>query len=153
MNFPAPQYLPPEALLDEHHPHNTGFFRQLNSIKRAMVTAQSHMKQKHVEIIKQASLGTRNKDIAEELGVHAATVGKVIRSEQGKELLTLIRHLSALNEGPSSEQRKRTLWEIVVDNQDDEPKTAIAAIAEMNKMDGIGKEINATLFPKGALDG
>jgi hypothetical protein len=160
--IPEYKYLPPEELLDRYHPNNSEFFLAMQRAKQALVAQQATMKPLHVEIVKQHFRGKRNVDVAEELDITAGTVSKVVNSAQGKNLKFLLQHFAGLNEGPSQEHRKRVLWEIVIDNQQHEPKTAIAALQEMNKMDGIGNApppdsevkiiINQQLLPKGSLD-
>ena len=60
--------------------------------------------------------------------------------------------------------RKNILYQILVDNQETDPRVAITCIQEMNKMDGVGKEdlnkqpsqvtivINQDQMPKTVLD-
>jgi predicted transcriptional regulator len=153
---------PVSEMIDQYHPMNSEFHKQSDAIKNSMVDLQMEMSNRDVQAVKLASKGLIQKQIADEIGVCSITVSKLMKQEKSIELLSLIRHLSALHEGPTAEHRKRVLWEITVENKLGEPKTAISAIAEMNKMDGIGKEkadtniniqINADMFPRGALDG
>ena len=155
-------YRPVSEIVDHYHPMNSEFHRQSDEIKNSMVDLQMQMSNRDVKAVKLASKGMPNKQIAAEIGVCGLTVSKMMKKKDPIRLLSLIRHLSALHEGPSAEHRKRVLWEITVENKLGEPRTAISAIAEMNKMDGIGKEkadtniniqINADMFPRGVLDG
>lgn len=155
------QYLPPEILLDRYHPSNERFFKDTKALERALVAASQKAGVRNTQIAKMAHRGVRTKDIAKELGFAPATVSAVKRTPAYLSIVSLMEYLSQLREGPNIDHRKRTLWEIVVDNKNVDPKTAIAAMQEMNRMDGVGKQIqdtkievtiNADLMPRGALD-
>lgn len=155
------QYLPPEVQMDEYHPANQQFFKDLKALERALVDISQQLGHRHTQIVKMRHKGMRPTDIAEEIGVTATTVSVVTKKPLAQRMLALLEHLSQHRDGPNIDQRKRTLWEIVVDNQETDPKTAIAALQEMNKMDGVGKDrvdskievtINQNLMPRGALD-
>lgn len=152
----------PELILDKHHPDNHEFFRQQRSLQRLIVHTSSKMKSRHIEVAKRLLKGERNTDIEEQMGLPPGSVSRMKGRKDVNELIGLLRHLQALHEGPSVELRKRMLYEIAVDNQQLEPKVSIAAVQEMNRMDGVGKEktdtsINITInnqqLPRGALDG
>lgn len=157
----AQKYLPPEILLDSYHPANQQYFQNIHNLERALVAASQDAGAKYTTIAKLHHRGMRNKDIAEEVGCHATTVSNALKSDKVKKINTLLFYLANLRDGPNLEQRKRTLWEIAVDSKELDPKTSIAAVQEMNRMDGVGKEkhdtkievtINQQLMPKGALD-
>lgn len=158
----AQKYLPPEVLLDEYHPANTTFFKNIRQLEQALVAASQAAGSATTTVAKMNLRGVTNADIADELGFKREKVARLLRSPEGKKLKTLLYYLQHLREGPNIEQRKRTLWEIAAKNQEEDPKTSISAIQEMNRMDGVGKEkidqninvtINNQLLPKGALDG
>jgi|TARA_R110000787_G_scaffold72134_1_gene160864 hypothetical protein len=157
----AQNYLPPEILLDEYHPANQQYFQNLKTLEKALVAASQDAGAKYTAIAKLHHRGMRNKDIAEEIQCHAQTVGKALKSAKVKKINTLLFYLASLRDGPNLDQRKRTLWEIAVDSKELDPKTSIAALQEMNRMDGVGKEkhdtkievtINQALMPRGDLD-
>mgnify|MGYP003647305315 CR=1 FL=1 len=151
----------PEMALDKHHPNNAEFYRQQNTFKRLIVMQSMKMKDSHVQIAKLLIKGNTNVKIAADLKLHLQTISNVKARDDVKEMVSLLHHLAILNEGPSIEHRKRILYEITVDSQELEPKTSIAAIQEMNRMDGVGREkidtainitINNDTLPRGALD-
>ena len=160
-NLTSANYLPPELLADKHHPSNSEFFRNLRSVELAMVDAAQKAGDRDTQIAKMHHRGMRNIDIAEELGIHAGTVCIALRRPETQKVLWLAQYLTMLREGPTLEHRKRTLWEMANENQQSDPKVSIAAIQEMNRMDGVGKErpdtkieviINGSLLPRGKLD-
>lgn len=160
--IPDAEYLPPELLLDEHHPANADYMQNLNSVKRLIVTQTVKMKPAHVDIVKRKIAGAQNKVIAEELSVTPVTVGKVLARDDAQRLRALLEHYNLAMDGPNDAHRRRMLWEIAVDNQQLEPKVSISSIVEINKMNGtynaaakdtaINITINNTLLPKGKLD-
>lgn len=155
------RYLPPDVLLDKYHPANAQFFKDTKALERALVAASQRAGVRNTQIAKMSHRGVRTKDIAKELGFSPATISAAKKTQPYLEIVSLMTYLSQLREGPNIEHRKRTLWEIVVDNKNADPKTAIAAMQEMNRMDGVGKQtndtkievtINADLLPRGKLD-
>jgi hypothetical protein len=151
----------PETTLDPYHPNNTSYYQQHNMLKRLIVAQSSKMKALHVKVAKGVMKAIKNKDIALELNLEPTTISNIKHRDDVKELINLLYHLQALHEGPSIESRKRLLFEITIDNKEAEPKTSIAAIQEMNRMDGVGREkldtainitINNDTLPRGALD-
>lgn len=155
------KYLPPEVLMDEYHPSNTTYFKNLKHLERALVAASQNAGMKYTAIAKLHHRGRTNVAIAEEMQMQPGTISTILRKSKVIDILTLLTHLTQLRDGPNIDHRKRMLWEIAQDNQQLEPKTTIAAIAEMNKIDGIGKDkqdtkveitLNQTMFPKGPLD-
>lgn len=165
--FPDYSYAPPELLVDRYHPSNSAFFAEQKKLRLLISAKCSQMIAWHVQAVKMRLLGRSNIEIAEELGHAPATVSGVISSDKGKELLTLLHHMQQLNEGPSIDHRKRFLWEIAMDARESgeakDLNISIAAIKEMNRMDGVGNPntqnnpqvtlvINQSLLPRGALD-
>jgi len=160
--------LPPEALLIPNHPANDDYLRDVAMLKRLIVTSSNKMTPKHVEMVKKYHLGKRKVDIATEMNVTAATVGRATTSENGKKLLALLKHLALLIEGPRDGQRRHFLWRIALANELKDPRVAISAVAEINKMTHQDKAlelggnslggnvvqivINNDNFPRGALD-
>ena len=151
----------PETALDPYHPNNTTFYQQQNTFKRLIVAQSTKMQANHVKVAKGVMRAVKNKDLALELKLAEGTVSSIKNRDDVKELINLLYHLQALHEGPSIESRKRLLFEITIDNKESEPKTSIAAIQEMNRMDGVGREkldtainitINNDTLPRGALD-
>ncbi len=160
------EHLPPECLLDEYHPANHQFYKDLTQIKRQILATGNTMPTKQREAVMLHRSGMKTKQIAERLALNPATIRKYIKQPESKRLHALLDHLSMQNDGPNVEHRKGILYRITVDNQDKKPRVAIAAIQEINRMSGIYNEssgtlggsnvvniqINGELLPRGQLD-
>lgn len=145
--LPPREYLPPEQVLDEYHPHNSEFFRQQQQLKFNIRHIGLGMKPYHIQAVKLHLRGEKNVDIAAELGLTPNTVSQILARQDVRNLKAAMLQLNALNDGPSIEHRKNKLWQIAVNNEAADPKTSISAIAEMNKMDGIGKDASIKINP------
>ena len=160
--IPDAEYLPPELLLDVHHPANADYMQNLNSIKRTIVARTMTMLPRHVDIVKRKVAGVSHADIAIELSVAPQTIGNILKRQDALELRALLEHYNLAVDGPNDAHRRRMLWEIAVENQQLEPKVSISSIVEINKMNGtyntaakdtaINITINNNLLPKGKLD-
>ena len=157
-----PEYVPPELLLDKYHPHNQEFFRQQQHLKASMVNKSLRMRPPHVQVAKMRAKGQNPKEIAQEIDRTPQYVSHVSQRQDVKELMALIHHLHALNEGPTAEHRARMLWELAVDAREDgDTANSKACLAELNKMAGsyhtkpdtaTNITINNQYFPRGSLD-
>ena len=160
------QMLPPELLLDEHHPANDQFIKDLKQIQRMVVTAQAKMKQSHVQMVKARVQGERPTDIAERMGVTVQTVSNATNSKPAQRLSALLAHHQLAIEGPTNAQRANMLWRIAKGNEKLQPRTAISAVDTLNKMSQahydqqqnttqgnvINIQINQNQLPKTSLD-
>lgn len=168
IHIEEPHFLPtPESILTKDNPMRDPLLRDIQHIKRAIVARSQSMKREHVEIIKRTHAGEKTRAVSEAVGLTPATVNKVRKSKDGQELMVLLMQLTLLMDGPLEMQRRHMLWRIACENEIENPKVAIAAIAEMNKVDyqkaclekgmtGAGTVeivINANQLPRGALDG
>ena len=162
ITIPDVEYLPPELLLDEHHPANAKYMQSLDSIRRLIVSQTRKMTMWHVEAVKMRVNGSNNTEIAERYGKAVGTVSATLGRHDAKELRATLQHYNVSMDGPNDAHRRRMLWEIAVDNQHMEPKVSISSIVEINKMNGtynaadkdtaINITINNNLLPKGKLD-
>ena len=156
----------PEIEENRFHPMNDQFNREIKHIQSIVMAHQRKMTPKHVNVVKQKFAGNTNVKIAEAVGYTPDTVGKIVNSANGLRLLNLLRYIDSAMAGPSAAHRIAVLNRIVVRNEEDNPKVAITAIAEMNKMDmnlhaknledvptTTNITINQNYFPKTALDG
>ena len=129
------QLLPPEMLLDENHPANDEYLKKVRRIEQWLVYESTKVKPKHLAIIKAWAAGQKQKIIAEQQGISAQTVCRVVNTAQGQKIIALLAHLVQLLEGPQEAQRRAMLWRIAQDNELDSPRTAITAIEAINRMD------------------
>ena len=127
--------LPPEALLDPHHPNNDPYIQNVKSLER-LITAQAKLlTPRQLQIVRMFNAGQKPKDIATQLKCHPQTVYNNTNSPKGKKHISLMRrHLTAV-EGPNTAQRRAMMWRIAQDNEHEEPKTAIQAINTLNTME------------------
>lgn len=155
--------LPTELLLDPYHPSNDKFYESIKSIQR-LVNAITHgWPQSKTEALRLVHQGMNDTQVGKRLKIGSQTIGRYRKSQQGKDLLQLYRHLQQLRDGPQLDHKKSFLWRIAVDNEENRPRISIAAIQEMNKMSGSYAEqnaasnvfniqINSELLPRGQLD-
>ncbi len=153
----------PALLLDEYHPANQDYMRNLEDIKRLIVAQSAPMNPRTVEVVKSRLLGASNKEVGAKLKMTTASVTRHFNKPDAQVLAASLRHLTMAIEGPMTMQRRAMLWEVALDAKDSSDyKVIIAAIAELNKMDGtydtekatgdINITINNELYPRGELD-
>lgn len=135
--------------------------KSVNHLKGLLVSHEKQCRHRHTLIAKDHFKGMSNIKIAEKHGVVPTTVSSVLRRKEIAYLVSLLRHYSALWDGPTIQERKRELWEMAVDNKKNDPRVSIAAHKELSAMDGVYKQdiapkveitINAVAFPQNKLD-
>lgn len=158
--------MPESLILADGHPANDQYLRDITTCKRQIMDASASMTGAQVQMCKSFHQGKSFKEIAEAVGCTPTTVSKHCKSDKGRRLISLLRHLALAIDGPADAQRRHTLWRIAMNNEDEDPRISISAISEINKMThqekllesgqaGAGKFeiiINSTAFPKGVLD-
>jgi hypothetical protein len=153
--------IPIEHQIDKYHPDNQPFMQLVNQNKRLIVHHTAMCRPAHIEILKLHIKGRSNVDIAEHMKRSQGNISLILRRPEVQKLKQSLTHLATLYEGPSIEMRKRYLWEVAIDNKEDDPRVGIQALKEMNSIDGVGKEkqeskieitINTANFPRGTLD-
>ena len=156
-------YVPASQQDDKYSPLQDKYVIAVHTLQREVAAKCGEMPPKHVEIVRKWHAGQPQTEIADELGMKSRYVNNIVRKKRSKELLALMHLLRARMDGPNFEQRMNMLWRMAVDNEADRPKTAITALAEINKMVGIGQEkgdgtgqinivIQNGVLAKGALD-
>ena len=65
----AQKYLPPEVLLDEYHPANTTFFKNIRQLEQALVAASQAAGSATTTVAKMNLRGVTNADIADRKSV------------------------------------------------------------------------------------
>jgi len=159
------QLIPPQLLLDEHHPANDEYLKNIKHIERAVVSAQSKLKRTHVHMVKARLHGESVIAIAERYNVTPQTVSAAVNKPNAKKLAALLSHHQLAIEGPTNAQRANMLWRIAKDTEQNQPRTAITAVDTLNKMTlaayeqkannqspTINIQINQQNLPKTALD-
>lgn len=130
---PLPAGLP----LDPDHPHADPYLQNLHALQRGIVAASAKLSPKKLAAARAyAASPSTYTDIAYEAKVNPSTVSKWIKQDADtRHLIALLRHYKAAIDGPNLAQRSNLLWRIARDNEKIEPRTSIAAIAELNRTD------------------
>ncbi len=139
------EYLPPDLLLDMTHPATSVYMSNVAMLKRRILEQSCGMSPLHIEVAKLAHKGMKHVKIADRVEVVASTVGNILKRPQTRRLSALMQHLSMAIDGPRESQRKFELWSMFLDNKKDDPRVAISAMAEYNKMCNNRESIDAGL--------
>lgn len=156
----------PEIEENPFHPMNDQFNKEVKHVQNIIMAHQRQMKVKHVKVVKMRFAGHSNAKIAEMTGYSENWISKVVKRADCQRLLGLLNYIDAAMAGPSVSHRLAILTRIIIRNEEKNPKVALQAIAEMNKMDmnehnkGLTDmptttniTINQNYFPKTPLDG
>lgn len=136
------ELLPAEYLVDPYSPVGDKFFQRLELLRKQIVAASADLvRDKHIEVVKLHFIGRSRAEICEETGYVSGTVGQILKRDDARRLLNLMRLLSLTESGPTEMQRKDLLWRIAVDNEKKDGRLAVAAIGEINRMEGTGSVI------------
>lgn len=134
--------IPTEYLLDEH-PMNDHYLADIEKLKRQIVRHSDKLRPAQVKAVKFKHRGYSNTAIAEKMGKKPANVSQMLLNPNCRQLLALLRYLQLALEGPQESQRRAMLWRIAEANEQDDPRCAISAIAELNKMDNNAQTLEA----------
>ena len=156
--------LPPELLLNEDHPDNDQYLKNTRLIQQQIVAQSARMRPKEIESVKMAHQGLNYVEIGQRLNISPQTASKYLKKEHGQRLKALLAHYDAAIEGPHRAQRKAMLWRIARRAETEDPRVAISAVAELNKVEEAQNQvistggttqivINTQQLPRGALDG
>jgi hypothetical protein len=140
-----PNKLPANMLAMPHHPSADAYVEGLRGIQRAIVEQSLSMKRKDVLMVKMFHKATPKSQIAKELKCTPQTIEAKVRSDAGQKLLALLAYYQEAIDGPNEALRRNILWRVAAKNEDIAPKVTISAVAELNKMDNIGKDALANL--------
>ena len=137
MDLAPTEYIAPELALDEYNPENQEFHLKSRRFKQLIVLQQAKCRPHHIEVAKQHHRGVRSGEIANSLKLMPSTISNILRRPEVKHLIDLLRLYGGHMSGPTMDHKRHILWEIVIDNKEADPKTAMQAIDQMNKMDGV----------------
>ena len=151
-----------EATDDPYSPLRDDFFKSIRAIRAKIANRSAKLKPSVIQIVKCRFQGKSHDETAKLCGISVETAMRVMATDDAKELTALLHLLRMTEDGATEKQRLNMLWRIAVDTEKERPKTSIAAIAEMNKMQGINGGgdgggnltvvINNAVLGKGALD-
>jgi len=155
--------LPADLLADTDHPANDAFMLSVNNIQRRIVAHCQTMPRTHPEIVRLVHQGLNNEEIRNRTG--RSNTPAIMKKPASKRLLALLQHYQTALDGPNIAQRRNMLWRIAQREEIDGPKTAISALAELNRSDTAlqpleqGRSggqtvitINQNILPRGKLD-
>jgi len=129
----------PEHLRDnEYHPAADKYMHSVREIQQALVTVSRSMKPIEVNAVKLHHQGETNTHIAEVVKRSGSWVSKAIDTVKARSLLSLLGYYREAIDGPKDAQRAAMLWRIAIDAEEANPRTAIAAVGELNKMKALG---------------
>jgi len=133
---PTDEDLPSEVLLDPHHPANDAWYRQKRRIHESIKALEMLLQPKQVHAAKLFHTGNNFTQIAQKLHLTPTTIANYINQPNIQRLVSLLLHAKDQHDSVNAQHRKALLWRITVDNEHDAPNLAIAAIKEMNAMEG-----------------
>ena len=156
--------LPDVILANPNHPSADAYIKDLKVVQQQIVDQSLAMDKKTVLAAKAYHTGKNYTDIAKAIGRSAQWSAKAIKTEPAQRLIALLAYYQEAVDGPNEAQRRAMAWRIAVANEHNQPKTSLAALETMNKMDALEREaknnssgnvtviINQQQMPKGALD-
>ena len=130
----------PDAVADEYHPSADRYLQNIKEIQRAIVSQSRGMSPLAVQAVKGYHSGETYTLTATTIGKSLPWVSKQVNSDDGQRLLALLAYYQEAINGPNDAQRNAMLWRVAVDSEQNDPKVAISAVAELNKQANIGKE-------------
>ena len=130
----------PDAVADEYHPSAERYLQNIKEIQRAIVSQSRGMSPLAVQAVKGYHSGETYTLTATTIGKSLPWVSKQVNSDDGQRLLALLAYYQEAINGPNDAQRNAMLWRVAVDSEQNDPKVAISAVAELNKQANIGKE-------------
>jgi len=134
--------VPVSCLLDDH-PASDRYLRDIEKLKREIIRQSDTMRPNQIRQVKLKHQGYSNSVIAEKLDKSPSSVSSTLAQPACKKLLALLRYLSMALDGPMEAQRRAMLWRIADRNEEEDPRCAISAIAELNKMDNNALQLEA----------
>lgn len=138
------EHVPVDCLLDDH-PASDNYLIQIERLKRAIVRHSDTLRPNQVRACKLRHQGYSNVAIAEKLNKKPNAISALLSNPKCKQLLTLLGYLALALEGPREGQRRAMLWRIAVANEEDDPRCAISALAELNRMHVHRENLNAAM--------
>jgi hypothetical protein len=141
-----PSTLPSNMQGNDNHPAADQYIQHLRDTQKAIVAQSLAMKNKKlVTAVKLHHRGSSYADIGREVGHTPIWVSKHIKTAPAQRLVALLAYYQEALDGPNEAQRRAMAWRIAVRNEDNQPKVSMTALAELNKMDNLGKEAMAAL--------
>ena len=161
----VPQSGMPEILQnDVYYIANDNFVKKQAAVEEEIVELSKSLEPREAKAAQWIGHGDSDREIIKKMGSTGRTLAKFKKNPKIMQLAQHFRHYYMLLQGNEEIHRREMLWRMAVDNEQLAPKTALGAIAELNKMSGTGQNnstpngqpinivINNASMPKGALD-
>ena len=118
----------------EYNPANDAYLAMTQHLQGRLMVCAKQLRPSHLAIAKLADAGLKNKDIAERVRLAPESVCNILKKPLVREVRELMTKYSMLVAGSTQAMRDAMLYRIAVRNEISDPKVAISAIAEMNKL-------------------
>lgn len=156
--------LPEVILANPNHPSADAYIKDVKAVQQQIVDQSLVMDKKTVLAAKAYHMGKNYTEISKEINRSLSWVSRIVKSDPAQRLIALLAYYQEAVDGANEAQRRAMAWRIATANEHNQPKTSLAALETMNKMDAIAREaknnssgnvtviINQQQMPKGALD-
>lgn len=141
--FDPTEHVPTELLADPSNPANHEFYRNTAMIQRHVRAAKAKLTAKQRDAAIMIDSRKSVSETAKTINVSPNTIYRWVKTAPFKEFLAARAYLRALQEAPRAALRMNMLYRIAINNTDKAPKTAIAAIKEINLMTGAYPDTSA----------
>ena len=117
----------------KYNPANDAYLAMRKHLQGRMSAIARQISPQKLAMVKLAAQGAKTRQIADQTRVCPDTVLKTLKKPEVIELLELMHKYSSLMQGVTDAMKNAMLYRIAVRAELDEPKIAIAAIAELNR--------------------
>lgn len=124
-----------DELVDSHNPANDLYVQMSKHLQQRMVVAARQLRPSHLAIAKLAQAGHPIKDIAAQVKLVPQSVRNILKTPMVVELNDTMQKYHALQAGMTKAMRDAMCYRIALRNEISDPKVALAAIQELNKLD------------------
>ena len=122
--------------LDELLPSDDHAALAEQRLKREIEACARHLKPRFISAITMVTNGSTVASAGRKYHIGGQTIAKHMNSGYGLRFYNALRRLYALRDGTKYIQRELMLWRIAAANEIKDPRTSIAAIAEINRTKG-----------------
>lgn len=138
--------LPDDCQRDHSYaPTNDAYLKELEFIKAKIMAASRGMKHDELAACKRYFRGEKVPALAEAFNLTPNTIRRYLKTDKAKRLMALMQLMDLHADGPIEGQRKAMLWRIATKSEESDPRCAISAVGELNRM-----VHNAELIKNGA---
>lgn len=146
---------------DDYYVGNDEYVVREMQVREEIIALAESMEPWEGKLAKLYASGKSLREIGKTLKKRPSDLAKAVKQLSILRLVHYWQALEVLRDGPNEILRKHMLWRIAKDNEKPDPKEAIKAVAELNKMaapkgGGSGTFniiINNAVLPRGPLDG